>query len=593
MTSTTFKEKMLELLSSTGYGFNVDHNHLSALDSNEDLKPFLDWFTQNISRENCLTREETEEFRKLEDSGKVLYGKELKEAVQTLHNQPVETLLPIAESNHEVLNDELAHLKEQLRLKEELHTVLQSSVSAATEDITSLREQCRKAETKKNDALKDVFAENKKLSNKLHELMTALHNVRENLSELHDHGSEISIDEGIDTYHSDKPGTSNSSFSSVSSLQQLPSTSSGKNSDSKYLFQLSLHKYEKINKHFNKIMDSIIEKGMTNLREMEGKNIDKNMDPELELHNIMDRLHKQKKAYIDNLIHLEGIKAAHEQVKEVCKELENRTWKPTSSELRKRLLDFNESSIDMNDSRDRNDDVLNETCAKWADLQTLRPIRDQLTARKKYFAFLMDKMDEVINALKVKKTVDDVFCELLHWEEEQIQMAIKTYLSVQCMLREWLEAVRERLDMMAVNIRDYADHCSLPVDERSELVKRMAQMLGSDTKCVPEAVRSLTEHAQNRHQTLSEHTNQQLQIIMSVEQNMKDFYYKELCDGKVQDQSNPETFSAIQRTLADMTNEIEEITQRCQSMQVNEEGLEDEKEVQDMLNKLIQSYQSS
>ncbi|XP_046662019.1 sporulation-specific protein 15-like isoform X1 [Homalodisca vitripennis] len=583
MVSLPFKEKVLDLLSATGYSLNLKQDQLSSIELNSELKPFFDWFIQNISQENCITSDELDEFRKLEENGKALYGRDLDEAVQAFHNQPVENLLPCAELYNETMNDEVAHLKEQLRLKEDLHTVVKSSVSAVTEDITELREECRKAEARRTEILKDVVAENKKLSNKLQEVMTVLHNLRESLSELQDHGCEISADEGIDTYLSDKLNTS----ISLSSLQSLQSTYSEKNSGCKYLCQLSLHKYEENQKSFSSIIDSMIQKGLTNVGQLK----DEDMDVELELQSIMDRLCIQKKEHIKMLARLEGMKAAHDKLEEISRELKSTTQKPTLSELRDGLLDFEENSIDLNESFDRNIGEVNETCALWAEHLTLRPIHDLLTTRIEHFKFVNNKMDELISALKMKKIADETLREMIEWEVEQIQVAIETYLSVQKMLKEWLESTMRRLDVMAVNVRDYADHCSLPVDERSKLVKWLAQITGSDKKCVPETVMNLTEYCQSRHQALSDQSNQQLQTIMSVEHKMKDFYSKEVLDREVQNRFNPKLLTNIQKTLEEMSNEITELTEHCQSRQVNDKEFEEKKEVQDMLNKLIQSSQ--
>lgn len=61
MANNNFKENILKLLTSTGYGLNLKTDHINSFESNQNLKPFLDWFTLNVTVENSISNIELEE----------------------------------------------------------------------------------------------------------------------------------------------------------------------------------------------------------------------------------------------------------------------------------------------------------------------------------------------------------------------------------------------------------------------------------------------------------------------------------------------------------------------------------------------------
>lgn len=61
MANKNFKENILKLLTSTGYGLNLKVDHLNSYESHKNLIPFLDWFTLNVSVENSISNFELEE----------------------------------------------------------------------------------------------------------------------------------------------------------------------------------------------------------------------------------------------------------------------------------------------------------------------------------------------------------------------------------------------------------------------------------------------------------------------------------------------------------------------------------------------------
>lgn len=61
MANNNFKENILKLLTSTGYGLNLKTDHIISFESHQNLKPFLDWFTLNVTVENSISNIELEE----------------------------------------------------------------------------------------------------------------------------------------------------------------------------------------------------------------------------------------------------------------------------------------------------------------------------------------------------------------------------------------------------------------------------------------------------------------------------------------------------------------------------------------------------
>ncbi|XP_059173797.1 HAUS augmin-like complex subunit 3 [Physella acuta] len=100
--------QFIETLKRIGYpGSNaLDPLALEWAFENPSTLPFLEWFCNNISEDNVLTKEELEEYKEIEESGMVLSGPYLEEALKALGTDDSQKIKDI--------DEDIDHLKETL-----------------------------------------------------------------------------------------------------------------------------------------------------------------------------------------------------------------------------------------------------------------------------------------------------------------------------------------------------------------------------------------------------------------------------------------------------------------------------------------------
>ncbi|KAH9489462.1 hypothetical protein Btru_046280 [Bulinus truncatus] len=108
-------QNFIDTLKRIGYpnSDSLDPNSLEWALENEATLPFLKWFCDNINEENVLSTEEMEEYKTIENSGTVLKGADLEEALHLLVTNNEKSSSEQVEDDEEVLKESLLKAKAQ------------------------------------------------------------------------------------------------------------------------------------------------------------------------------------------------------------------------------------------------------------------------------------------------------------------------------------------------------------------------------------------------------------------------------------------------------------------------------------------------
>ncbi|XP_054278724.1 uncharacterized protein LOC128997162 [Macrosteles quadrilineatus] len=223
------------------------------------------------------------------------------------------------------------------------------------------------------------------------------------------------------------------------------------------------------------------------------------------------------------------------------------------------MLDSSLEDDSFNLSHSCRDDVTS-TCQQWVDLQVLRVVELKQRKRVDHSKHIIKTMDEVLSPILLKLKADKILLEVLQYEKERIEMSVNLYKSFYLSLQNQYDRMKENIDKMQNNLQDYEQFCQIPLEQRNELLERLASIVLSDNKGVVNAVQNLVESTRREHETMFDHYDQEKNTLLKSGKNIEESSNMVTCRSSRNEEVSTEIVDSIQQGIDQLDIGIEEVS---------------------------------
>ncbi|CAH0773965.1 unnamed protein product [Bemisia tabaci] len=174
-------DRLKEVLKATSYQITkFETQSTETLDHLVELKPFMDWFTDFITNDSCMTQDELRMFEELEDEENILYGEDLENALDQFfeeHSEDFDDLIKI--TGIEFMPEEVTETDTAVQHLKSLWNLLATKLQSIKENAVGV--DLRKKEVSKE--LSEIVTSLLELNNSLNNILNTLHKTFKDLKE--------------------------------------------------------------------------------------------------------------------------------------------------------------------------------------------------------------------------------------------------------------------------------------------------------------------------------------------------------------------------------------------------------------------------